>query len=84
MHLPLKKVSKITSASWLLGSQFGLFSLKTLDSNFLDIMYVVFMKNIDFVVWNKFTAVKLISASWAQKHLLQLSKHHVGRVDEKF
>ena len=40
------------------------------DSYFLDMMYVEFMKNFHLTCWNKLMAVRLISASWAQKRLI--------------
>ena len=68
---------------------FGLLSPKTFDSYFLDMMFVVFMKNFlladsselfmmyalfmkifHLACWNKLMAVRLISAFWAQKHLI--------------
>ena len=43
-------------------THFGLLSPKTFDSYFLDMMYVVFMKNFHLACWNKLMAVRLISA----------------------
>ena len=51
-------------------THFGLLSPKTFDSYFLDMMYVKFMKNFHLACWNKLMAVRLISAFWAQKHLI--------------
>ena len=51
-------------------THFGLLSPKTFDSFFLDMMYVKFMKNFHLACWNKLMAVRLISAFWAQKHLI--------------
>ena len=33
-------------------------------------MYVEFMQNFHLACWNKLMAVRLISAFWAQKHLI--------------
>ena len=43
---------------------------KTLDSHFLDRMYVESMKNFHLADWNEVMAVRLISASCAQKCLV--------------
>ena len=51
-------------------SHFGLLSPKTFDSYFLDIMYVVFMKNFLLADQSELLAVRLILASWAQKRLI--------------
>ena len=48
---------------------FGLVSLKTFDSYFLDMMYVEFMKNFLPANPREVMAVKLISASSAQERL---------------
>ena len=45
-------------------------SRKTFDSYFLDMMYVEFMKNFLLADSNELMAVRLISASWAQKRLI--------------
>ena len=45
-------------------------SPKTFDSFFLDIMYVVFMKNFLLADPSDLLAVRLIFASWAQKRLI--------------
>ena len=45
-------------------------STKTFDSYFLDMMYVVFMKNFLLVDSSQLMAVRLILASWAQKRLI--------------
>ena len=45
-------------------------SPKMFDSFFLDMMYVEFMKNFHLACWNKVMAVRLISASWAEKRLI--------------
>ena len=51
-------------------SHFGILSPKTFDSYFLDIMYVEFMKNSLLADSSKLMAVRVISASWAQKRLI--------------
>ena len=51
-------------------THFGLLSPKTLDSYFLDMMYVEFMKNFLLADSSELMAVTLISASWAQKRLI--------------
>ena len=43
---------------------------KTFDSYFLDMMYVVFMKNFLLADPSELIAVRVISASWAQKRLI--------------
>ena len=69
-------------------AHFSLLSLKTLDSNFLDIwtscsakIFISWIETwwsyFDFAVWNKLTAVILISPSW-----VQLPENHVRRVHE--
>ena len=47
-------------------------------------MYVQFMKNFLLADSSKLTAVRLISASLAQKRLILLSRHDVRLVHEKF
>ena len=47
-------------------------------------MYVEFMKNFLLSDSSEQMAVRVISASWAQKRLILLSKHDLGRVHEKF
>ena len=49
---------------------FGLPSLKTFHSYFLDMMYVEFMKNFLLADPSELLAVRLILASWAQKRLI--------------
>ena len=56
-------------AEWLLDS-FRPVEPKTFDSYFLDMMYVDFMKNFLLADSSELMAVKLISASWAQKGLI--------------
>ena len=51
-------------------THFGILSSKTFDSYFLDMMYVEFMKNFLLADSSELMAVKLISASWAQKRLI--------------
>ena len=43
---------------------------KTFDSFFLDMMYVGFMKNFLLADSSELLAVRLISATWAQKRLI--------------
>ena len=50
-------------------TQLGLLSPKTFDSYFLDMMYVEFMKNFLLADFSELFAVRLTSASWAQKRL---------------
>ena len=50
-------------------SHFGLLSPKTFDSYFLDMMYVEFMKIFLLADSSELMAVRLISATWAQKRL---------------
>ena len=45
-------------------------SRKTFDSYFLDMMYVKFLKNFFLADSSELMAVRLISASWAQKRLI--------------
>ena len=47
-------------------------------------MYVEFMKNFLLAETSELLAVRIISASWAQKRLILLSRHDVRRVHEKF
>ena len=54
------------------------------DSYFLDMMYVEFMKNFFLGDSSELMAVKLISASWAQKGLFRVFTHVLRRVHEKF
>ena len=49
---------------------FGLLSPKTFDSHFIDMMYVELMKNFLLADSSKLMAVRLVSASWAQKLLI--------------
>ena len=56
-----------TDGCW---SYFGLLSLKTFDSHFLDMMYVEFMKISFFADSSELMGVRVISASWAQKRLI--------------
>ena len=65
-------------------THFGLLSLKTFDSYFLDLMYVEFIKNFLLADSSELMAVRLISASSAQKRWFLLSRHDVRRVLEKF
>ena len=51
-------------------THFGPLSPKTLDSYFLDMMYVEFMKNFALADSNEQMAVRLILALWAQKRLI--------------
>ena len=51
-------------------THFGLPSPETFDSYFLDLMFVEFMKIFHLASWNTLEAVRLISASWAQKRLI--------------
>ena len=51
-------------------THFGLLSAKTFDSYFRDMMYVQFMKNFLLAHSSEVMAVRLISASWAQKRLI--------------
>ena len=58
--------SPIRESWWLL----DLLSTKTLDSNFLHMMFVEFMKNFLLADWSEMMAVRLISTSFAQKRLI--------------
>ena len=58
---------ELISASW---AHFGLLSRKTFDSCILDMLYVEFMKNFLLADSSELMAVRLISASWAQKRLI--------------
>ena len=40
------------------------------DSSELFMMYALFMQNFHLACWNKLMPVRLISAFWAQKHLI--------------
>ena len=51
-------------------THFGLLTPKTFDSYFLDMMYVVFMKNFLLDDPSELFAVRLIFASWPQKRLI--------------
>ena len=51
-------------------THFGLLSPKTLDSYFIDIMYVEFMKNVFLADSSELIGVRLIFASWTQKRLI--------------
>ena len=51
-------------------THFGRLSPKTFDSYFLNMIYVVFIKNFLLADSNKPMAFRLISASWAQKRLI--------------
>ena len=51
-------------------TQFELMRPKTFDSYFLDIMYLGFMKNFLLADSSELLAVRLISATWAQKRLI--------------
>ena len=57
-------------ASWLLLESFRPPELKTFDSYFLDMMYVEFMKNFSLTDSSELMAVRLISATWAQKRFI--------------
>ena len=54
------------------------------DSNFLEMMYVDFIKNFTLAGSTELLAVRLILASWAQKHLILLSTPDVCWVHEQF
>ena len=49
---------------------FGLLSPKTIDSYFLEMIYVEFMKNFPVADSSELLVVSFISASWAQKRLI--------------
>ena len=57
-------------ASWWLLDSFRPPEPKTFDSYFLHMMYVELMKNFLLADSSELLAVRLISASWAQKHLI--------------
>ena len=59
----------IRASGWLLDS-FSLPEPKNVWSYFLDMMYVEIMKNFLVPDSSELMAVKLISASWAQKRLI--------------
>ena len=52
-------------------TRFDLLSPKTFDSSFLDMMYVEFMKNFLLADSSELMAVRVISASWAQKRSIR-------------
>ena len=54
-------------ASWWLLDSFLPPQPKNVDSYFLDMMYVEFMKNFPLADSSELMAVRLISASWAEK-----------------
>ena len=56
--------------AWGCWTQFGLHSPKTFDSNFLDMMYVEFIKNFLLADRRELVAVRLNSASTAQKRFI--------------
>ena len=62
--------SRRLERAWGCYTQFGLHSPKTFDSNFLDMMYVEFMKNFLLADFRELLAVRLIFASTAQKRLI--------------
>ena len=68
---------------WLLDS-FWHPEPKRSDSFFVDMIYVEFMKNFLLADSCELMAVRLISASWAQKQLIPTCRHDVRRVHEKF
>ena len=51
-------------------TNFGLLSPNTFASYFLDMMYVEFLKNFSLADSSELMAIRLISASWAQKRLI--------------
>ena len=57
-------------ASWWLLAHFGLLKPKMFDFYFLDMIYVELMKNFLLADSSELMAVRLISASWAQKGLI--------------
>ena len=57
-------------ASWWLLDSFRHLRLKTFDFYFLDMMYLEFMKKFSLADSSELMAVRLISASWAQKGLI--------------
>ena len=59
----------IRTSRWLFDS-FWPNDPKTFDSYFLDMMYVEFMKTFLLVDLSEQMAVRVISASWAQKRLI--------------
>ena len=65
-------------------SHFGFLNPKTFDSYFLDMVYVEFMKNFLRADSIELMAIRLISASWAEKRLIPTSRHDVRQVHEKF
>ena len=68
------------------GCQTNFFFLtpKTLDSDFLEVMYLELMKNFHLAESNEVMAVRLISGSWAQKRLILIFRHNVHCAREKF
>ena len=70
MYVEFMKNFLLADSSELKGlTHFGLLSPKTFDSYFLDMMYVEFMKNFLLSDSSEQMAVRVISASWAQKRL---------------
>ena len=63
-------------ASWWLLDSFRHPEPKTFDPYFLDMMYVDFMKNFLLPDSSELMAVRLISASWAQKRLIPWCNVH--------
>ena len=63
------RISPIRASWWLL-ELFRSLSPKTFDSYFLDMMYVKLMKNFYLADSSELMAVRVISASWAQKRLI--------------
>ena len=61
--------SPIRASYWLLDSVW-LMRPKTFDSYFLDMIYLGFMKNFLLADSSELLAVRLISATWAQKRLI--------------
>ena len=62
--------SSIRASWWLLDSFRPPEPKKTFDSYFFDMMYVELMKNFLLADSSELLAVRLISASWAEKHLI--------------
>ena len=75
--------SPIRANFWLLDS-FRPPEPKNVDSYFLHKVYVACMKNFLLADSSELLAVRLISASWAQKRWFVLSAQGVRRVHEKF
>ena len=63
----VRRVHEKFSPHWFEGSYdvLGVLRAKTFDCEFLDMMYVEFIKNFYLANSNKLVAVRLISASWA-------------------